>query len=65
MLKNIDKREKSKMIKEVLNPYIGDLMVTPKEVDVVIDSVSKIIADGINMALQPQLDMDDINKFMN
>ena len=65
MLKNIDKREKSKLIKEVLNPFIGDLMVTPKEVDAVIDSVSKIIADGINISLQPNLDMDEINKFMN
>ena len=40
-------------------------MVTPKEVDDVIDSVSKIISDGINLALQPSLDMEDINKFLN
>jgi spore protease len=64
MLKTIDKNEKSKMIKSLLNPHVGDLMVTPKEVDVVIDSVSKIISNGLNMALQPSLDMDDINKFM-
>lgn len=65
MLKSIDKNEKGYMIKSLLNPYVGDLMVTPKEVDVVIDSVSKIISNGLNMALQPNLDMEDINKFMN
>ncbi|SHI38333.1 spore protease [Clostridium cavendishii DSM 21758] len=65
LLKSIDKNEKSKLIKELLNPYLGDLMVTPKEVDIVIDSVSKIIATGINIAIQPNLDMEDINKFLN
>ncbi|GFP77054.1 GPR endopeptidase [Clostridium fungisolvens] len=65
MLRSIDKNEKSHLIKSLLNPHVGDLMVTPKEVDVVIDSVSKIISNGLNMALQSSLDMDDINKFMS
>lgn len=39
------------LIKEVLNPFVGNLIVTPKEVDEIIDNVSAIIADGINMAL--------------
>lgn len=39
------------LIKEVLNPFVGDLIVTPKEVDEIIDDVSKIIANGINMAV--------------
>ncbi len=65
MIKSIDKNEKEILIKELLNPYVGDLMVTPKEVDLVIDSLSKIIANGINISLQPNLDMDDINKFMS
>lgn len=65
MLKDIDKNEKAALIKSVLNPHVGDLIVTPKEVDVVIDSTAKIISMGINKALQPNLDMEDINKFMN
>lgn len=36
------------LIKEVLSPYVGELVVTPKEVDLVIDDVSKIIANAIN-----------------
>ena len=65
MLKSIDKVKKQKMITEILNPYVGNLVVTPKEIDVVINSVSKIIANGINIALQPALDLKDINKFLN
>ena len=65
MLKSVDKIEKSQLIKEVLDPFVGDLMVTPKDVDAVIESLAKIIANGINMAIQPNLDMEDINKFMN
>lgn len=65
MLKSLDKGEKTKMIQELLNPYVGDLVVTPKDVDAAIDSISKIVSTGINVALQPSLDMEDINKFLN
>ena len=40
-------------------------MVTPKDVDIIMDSLSKVIANGINMAIQPNLDMEDINAFMS
>lgn len=65
MLRSIDKNEKQKMIEEILNPYVGNLMVTPKEVDLVVDSLSKVIANGINIALQPALGLEDINRYMN
>ena len=53
------------MINSLLDPYVGDLMVTPKEIDDIIESVSKIIANGINIALQPNMVLEDINKFLN
>ena len=53
------------MITEILNPYVGNLVVTPKEIDMVINSLSKIIANGLNIALQPALNLEDINKFLN
>ena len=66
MLKNLDRNEKQSLIKEVLySKSLGDMFVTPKDIDLVIDSLSKIIADGINISLQPNMDMDDINKFMH
>lgn len=65
MLKSVDKDEKSILIEEILSPFLGDMIVTPKEVDLMIDSLSKIIANGINIAVQPEMTMEDINKFLN
>lgn len=65
MLKSIDKNEKHQLIQKILASYVGDLVVTPKDVDMVIDSISKVIANGINIALQPALDLDDINSYLN
>ncbi|CDI50222.1 GPR endopeptidase [Clostridium tetani] len=65
MLKSLDRDEKERMIKEVLNPYVGELMVTPKDVDTLLDSISKIISTGINIALQPALELEDINSYLN
>lgn len=64
MLKSIDKNDKQKMIEEVLDPFVGNLMVTPKEVDMIVDSLTKIIANGINLALQPALELDEINQYI-
>lgn len=65
MLKEMESSDKEQLMKEVLDPKVGDLMVTPKDVDMIIDSVSKIIAGGINISLQPSLSLDDINNFIN
>lgn len=35
-------------------------MVTPKEIDLLIDSASRIVAGGINIALNPDLPIEDI-----
>jgi len=47
--------DKRQMIAEVLAPAVGDLMVTPKEIDIAIDDMAKIIAAGINAALHPSI----------
>lgn len=43
------------LICKVLSPTAGDLIVTPKEVDSIIDEVSKIIADSINDAVNGEI----------
>lgn len=50
-IKQADQNEKYELIKQVLNPYVGDLVVTPKEIDEIITSVSDVVAQGINHAL--------------
>jgi spore protease len=42
---------KSDLIRNLINPYYGSLIVTPKEIDEIIKRVSQVIADSINMSL--------------
>ncbi|MBZ4644693.1 MAG: spore protease [Petroclostridium sp.] len=65
MLKNMDKNEKFTLIQEILSPYIGNLMVTPKEVDTIIEDVSKVIANGINIALHEGIGLEDVNRYVH
>lgn len=65
MLKSMNRDEKFRLIQEVLSPYAADLMVTPKDVDSIIDNISKIIANGINIALHPSIHLNDINRYIS
>lgn len=47
----LNDEEKRKLIREVLAPLGHNLMVTPKEVDVFIEKMANILANGINAAL--------------
>ena len=48
-------------IQSVLNPYGGNLMVTPKDVDELIDNTARIIAKGIQKSLFPNLDPSEMH----
>ena len=51
MLKSIDRREKYALIDEVLKKSFVNLVVTPKDVDEIIDDLAEIISDGINICM--------------
>jgi spore protease len=65
MLKSIDREEKYGLIREVLDPYSGNLIVTPKEIDDVVRRVSKVIANGLNIALHRGIGLDDVDRYIN
>lgn len=65
MLKSMDKTEQSSLISEALSPYIGNLMVTPKEIDRLIEDISVVIANGLNIALHPSIDMEEMNRYLS
>jgi spore protease len=50
-LKQLDNEEKYSLISSCLDPYTGNMFVTPKEVDAVVGALAEIISDGINMTL--------------
>lgn len=63
MLKDTAEEEKYNLIKEVLDPYAENMFVTPKEVDAVIENLVNIIANSINIALHPGIELEDINRY--
>lgn len=65
MLKTMDRNEKYKLISEVISPFIGNLMVTPKEIDRLIDDIAIVIANGLNLALHPSIGPEDIDRYVN
>lgn len=65
MLEELKEEEKYELIKEVLEPYSANIIVTPKGVDEIIVNLSQIIANGINIALHPGIDLKDVNRYIN
>ncbi len=59
ILQQMGSQDQRRLIEEVLTPEVGDLMVTPKEVDALIDDTSHLLAGGINAALHPNIKLDE------
>lgn len=64
LLDGLDDQEQQHLLEEVLNPSVGDLMVTPKEIDVLVRDMSQVVAAGINSALQPGVDWENMMDYL-
>ncbi|MBO8433711.1 MAG: GPR endopeptidase [Tyzzerella sp.] len=62
-LQSLDHEEKYKLITDILTPYAENMFVTPKEVDAVIDRLSNIIGNAINISLHDGITTEDINRY--
>ena len=65
MLRGLQETERYGLIKEILDPYEGNMFVTPKDVDAVIGRLASIIASGFNIALHPGITQEDVNRYLN
>ncbi len=63
MLVELEADEKYSLIRDVLNPYEGNMFVTPKEVDDVVERLSGIIANSLNIALNEGITCSDIWRY--
>ncbi len=64
LLETLDKEEKYKLIQEVMSPFVGQLVVTPKEIDSLIDNTAKTLAGGLNLALHPGIQYNEVSTFL-
>ena len=53
------------MEQTLLGAEIGEMIVTPREIDAIIQDASGIIASAVNRALQPTLSDAEIAEMMN
>ena len=53
------------MEQELLDTTLGNLIVTPRDVDAIIQSCAGLIAGGVNRALQPNLSEGEIAQMMD
>ncbi len=65
LLNGIDEEHLDRLVGEVLTEALGDLVVTPKEIDLLIDDAAGIIADGINLAIHNGLSLEDVSRYLH
>ncbi|MQR95512.1 GPR endopeptidase [Fictibacillus phosphorivorans] len=59
----LEEDEKLRLIREVLAPIGHNLMVTPKEVDVFIEDMANVLANGLNTALHGGIDQGNTSSY--
>ena len=51
-------------VERIVSEKLGEMIVTPREVDALVERMSGIVADGINQALHPGLNEWEIAQLM-
>lgn len=64
-MRNLSPEERQQIVRQVLPAALGDLMVTPKEIDTLISDISSVVAGGINSALHPHIDYHNVHKYLS
>ena len=64
-MSDLSDHDRQTIVGQVLPDMLGDLMVTPKEIDRLIQDIAHIIAGGINQALHPHIDYDNIHQYLH
>lgn len=65
MLQNLNREEKHILIRESLPEEIGNMMVTPKDIDALSDKIAHVVANGINLALHKGITEEEITAFVS
>lgn len=64
-MENLSDQDRHTIVRQVLPEALGDLMVTPKEVDTLIADIARVIAGGINQAVHPHIDYENIHLYLH
>ncbi len=64
-LSGLDRDSQYAMLQSTLPESISSFIVTPKEVDLLLDRVSKVVANGINFALHKNITFSDVEAYIS
>ena len=53
------------VIQRVLTPYFNSLIVTPKEIDVMIEDLARVISGALNIALHPGVSPEEVFRYLS
>lgn len=60
----VDEDELLSCVQRVVSERLGEMIVTPREVDALVERMAGIVAEGINLALHPALSGQEIAQLM-
>lgn len=63
-LQGLDARGKQEFLSGILRPLMGEMVVTPKEVDADVEEMARIIAGAINAAFHPGITEDEVARYL-
>ena len=55
----------NRLLQQVAESFLGDMVVTPREIDELVVNVAALISDGLNQALQPAIDTETLHMFLH
>lgn len=61
---DVKRDDMSELIKKHSESLLGEMVVTPREIDEMVVSVAEILAQGVNRALHPRLDKELLDCYM-
>ena len=64
-LKRMDETQLDTVVQQVVSREFGDMVVTPKEIDLMINYIADVLADGLDLALHEDMTLEDIKHFLN
>lgn len=64
-MENLSDSDRHVIVRQVLPDALGDLMVTPKEVDRLIADIADVVAGGINQSMHPSIDYENIHMYLH
>ncbi len=61
----MSEQRRIQMINEVLQPFMGSMIVTPKEIDQLIDDVTHVVAGALNTTFHEGVDYSEVYQYLS